>query len=949
MLKLQSVTKTYTSKGVEVKALDGVSITFPASGLVFISGKSGCGKTTLLNVIGGLDGIEQGDIFVQDKNFSEFSPIEYDAYRNTFVGFIFQDYNLLPEFTVEKNIRIAMELQGKQIDEVEFDKLLKDVDIEELKNRKPSELSGGQRQRVAIARALIKNPRIIMADEPTGALDSTTGEQVLETLKKLSNDRLVIVVSHDREFAEKYADRIITLVDGKVASDVSFKEKALAESLVKSENTVFIREGSKLSSTEKDALAEAVYECKKIEIVKNLNYREKEATGEIEHDTSNTQSLRKSKMKLSSSAYLGVKSLTVKPVRLVITIFIAALAFAVFAIFDTLANFSTASVLKNQLKTSLSKTVVTTAEYVVDGDDGDSYSIKLSDEVLSKLENETRGAVKGIYNLSDNTVGSVKQTVPISELSSSDVVVGKKYFANSIIGYIEFDVDEEISSNGRFKDFEYTLVYGEYPQIAYNNGFVVEESLYQVAISTYLAESIIFYLNGEPLNEKVIVEREDLIGATITLNQQSYKIVGLIDCGIIPEKYQTLRQTTPYNEKTKTLMDDYDAYINSGAQKCLFMPNGFLEIYNQVRQAADIFQIGNSSLTVTIKNKGSSKQVESYVFDSSDFNSDNIIFFNEEHEQSAGTVLKDDEILIHHLNLQDLFSVEISKVDSSEKRVYLRNLIAGMENGTAEENRAALKELLTELQLGTSVDSFETTIRQRFKLTGDSTNLDAKIVGVYFGVAPEKYTTSSRYKLMMNKNLMQSLSIYSGQGEYSKILFSGQSARLGVSVIANYLVSENGFALNWYNSSVLELIKNNEMVIRQIADLFLYVALALALFSIFMLYNYISTSISNKKRSVGILRALGAGGKDILFTFLTESLLISAFNGILAVIFAVVGTNFVNAYIATIMNISVKFALFGLRQVCIILIISLLTAILSSALPIFKITKKKPVELIRNS
>jgi ABC-type lipoprotein export system ATPase subunit len=214
MLQLQNVTKIYKTKAGDVKALNGISLTFPDSGLVFITGKSGCGKTTLLNVIGGLDGIDSGEICVQDKKFSSFSATEYDSYRNTFIGFIFQEYNLLPEFTVEKNIKIAMELQGQKTDDEEFEKLLKDVEIDEFRDRNPSELSGGQRQRVAIARALVKHPRIIMADEPTGALDSDTGEQVLETLKKLSKKTLVIVVSHDKEFAEKYADRIIHLVDG---------------------------------------------------------------------------------------------------------------------------------------------------------------------------------------------------------------------------------------------------------------------------------------------------------------------------------------------------------------------------------------------------------------------------------------------------------------------------------------------------------------------------------------------------------------------------------------------------------------------------------------------------------------------------------------------------------------------------------------------------------------
>ena len=281
MLELKNVKKFYHTKAGTVNALDGVSLTFPSSGLIFILGKSGCGKTTLLNVIGGLDGIDEGEISIQDKNFSAFSAKEYDSYRNTVVGFVFQEYNLLSEYTVEYNIKIAMEMQGVPTDEERIDGLLKEFEIEGLRSRKPSELSGGQRQRVAIARALVKSPHIIMADEPTGALDSATGAQVFDTLKKLSKDKLVIVVSHDNEFAERYADRIIRLVDGKIVEDVTFTEKDLQTNVSLQENAVIIKEGAELSFEEKEILAKAVKERKRIEVTERVCFRDKKPTGEV--------------------------------------------------------------------------------------------------------------------------------------------------------------------------------------------------------------------------------------------------------------------------------------------------------------------------------------------------------------------------------------------------------------------------------------------------------------------------------------------------------------------------------------------------------------------------------------------------------------------------------------------------------------------------------------------
>lgn len=168
MIELIHVSKCYHVKGApDVQALDDVSVSFGEKGLVFVLGKSGSGKSTLLNVIGGLDRIDSGEIVIQGKSSKNFTQSEFDSYRNTYLGFIFQEYNILPEFTVGQNISLAFELQGKKATKEELAKILAEVDLTGLEKRKPNELSGGQKQRVAIARALIKNPEVILADEPT--------------------------------------------------------------------------------------------------------------------------------------------------------------------------------------------------------------------------------------------------------------------------------------------------------------------------------------------------------------------------------------------------------------------------------------------------------------------------------------------------------------------------------------------------------------------------------------------------------------------------------------------------------------------------------------------------------------------------------------------------------------------------------------------------------------
>lgn len=226
MIELCKVTKTYKSKSGNTPALQGISVKFAETGLNFILGKSGCGKSTLLNLIGGLDRPTSGTIRIAGQESTSFSESEMDAFRNTSVGFVFQEYNLMENHTVGFNINLALELNGEKADGQRVDAILRklqlvDEDGETFYNRYVNELSGGQKQRVAIARALIKNPNIILADEPTGALDSETGRDIYRLLKDISKDRLVIVVTHDRKGAEEFGDRIIELSDGQIVSDTA--------------------------------------------------------------------------------------------------------------------------------------------------------------------------------------------------------------------------------------------------------------------------------------------------------------------------------------------------------------------------------------------------------------------------------------------------------------------------------------------------------------------------------------------------------------------------------------------------------------------------------------------------------------------------------------------------------------------------------------------------------
>jgi len=221
MLQLKDITKSYPVAGGEVQALKGISVSFRKNEFVSILGASGCGKTTLLNIIGGLDKYTSGDLVIAGKSTKEYKDRDWDTYRNHSIGFIFQSYHLIPHQTILQNVELALTISGVSKSErrARAVEALKKVGLDEKLHVRPNQLSGGQAQRVAIARALINDPEIVLADEPTGALDSKTSVQIMELLKEISRDRLVIMVTHNPELAESYSTRIIRLLDGLVTDD----------------------------------------------------------------------------------------------------------------------------------------------------------------------------------------------------------------------------------------------------------------------------------------------------------------------------------------------------------------------------------------------------------------------------------------------------------------------------------------------------------------------------------------------------------------------------------------------------------------------------------------------------------------------------------------------------------------------------------------------------------
>lgn len=343
MLELKSITKDYVLSDAKVNALKGISVDFREHEFVAILGPSGCGKTTLLNIVGGLDSYTDGDLVIDGISTKEFFSRDWDTYRNQRIGFVFQNYNLIPHLSVLSNVELALTISGvnrKDKRRMSLEALAK-VGLSEQVNKKPLQMSGGQMQRVAIARAIVNNPDIILADEPTGALDSQTSVQVMDILKEISNDRLVIVVTHNPELAQKYATRIITLLDGEVTSDSNpITEEELSELKSKAANpdmtavsTASVEE-VKTDGSDTQINADETADGGKGE---NISDGAMSADG-TPKDNKVKRYKKKSSMSFFTSLALSAKNLVTKKLRTALTVFAGSIGIIGIALVLSISN-----------------------------------------------------------------------------------------------------------------------------------------------------------------------------------------------------------------------------------------------------------------------------------------------------------------------------------------------------------------------------------------------------------------------------------------------------------------------------------------------------------------------------------------------------------------------------------------------------------------------------------
>ncbi len=918
MLETKELVKIYKpKKGVPVTALDKVSLKFGETGMVFLLGKSGSGKSTLLNLLGGLDKYDGGEIIIKGVSSKAFKQKHFDSYRNTYVGFIFQEYNVLDDFTVGANIALAIELQNRKATDNEINEILKEVDLEGFGARKPNELSGGQKQRVAIARALVKNPHIIMADEPTGALDSNTGKQIFDTLKKLSRKKLVIVVSHDREFAENYADRIIELSDGRVISDVEYDADFIENNeneLLFNGNTIEIPEAYHITEQDRKVINEYIENLKGKAVLSingttsNKRFKTTDQSKIVPSDSSAFK-LIKSKLPLKNAFKIGGSSLKYKKIRLAITILLSCISFGLFGLSDTFGAYNHVTTCTNSLVDSKVNYVSVSKSRKV-GKEKNSYwrdyGFYLSNNELNTFREKTNIEMHGIYepynsdlDFSSNINASVK-------FSETEFDIYNTYFS----GFAT--INNEILKGMGFKLLAGALPDGSKDEIA------ISEYVFKIFKKAGYTDGKTTIKNAkgeEVLKYNKVEDYLDILGKYIKINGKSYLITAIIDTDFDLDRYVSLTEKNENKTKAEALVDyilysEFDFASRYSYASVIMTGDGFVD--RLIASEPKISNITKGYLSFYGENYSIDSQ---YIARLSDMKDEKIIWLNDEQK-----TLGDKEIIATTDIIQFYETEGMSETDYENEEQKISGLLKNA------EPLSAFKDY-------------------------------------FFGKdEDERYVNEEGYKVVGfivvdNKSKIKSTivcadSIYNEfadgiDNKYSFAVGSMPKEKEDIRGLVSYCYEQGAdtrFPIQ--NSVTYELDSINE-ALKEVSKIFLYIGIGFALFAALMLSNFIGISISYKAQEIGILRAIGSRSNDVFRIFFAESFIIAMINFVLSSLGVFAATAIINYVIRNQIGILITILTFDLRQIILLLGVSILVAFVASYIPVKRIASKRPIDAIR--
>ncbi len=917
MLEIKNVYKTYSSKnGVTHRALENVSLKFNNNGLIFILGKSGSGKSTLLNLIGGLDNYDRGEIIFNDKSFNSFSESDYDYYRNSCVGFIFQDFNLLNNLTVYENVSLSLDLQDIE-DEERVNNALKEMEVYSIRNRKIDELSGGQMQRVAIARALVKNPNIILADEPTGSLDSETSDAIIAILKKLSKERLVIVVTHNKDLAYENGDRIIEIRDGFILKDLLraslLKNKEISSSVVSS-SLVIVPKNCQVTKDDINELNSKISEKRQdyyllIENDKNrvmsLYPNIKEVINDDKKDTfvpfkyADDTSLNinhvKSNLPLKKSIKFSFSNLKKKKFKLVFTILLSILAVLLTGTASNFTNYSLSKAVGMSIKHDGGKYLEVSS----------SFSLSNDNYTLQNSEIETlKGFNKKItysYDINLPYKFSIVANNVDAQIANDDL------FKNELLkGFL---VCDSITDLG-YKNNNFKIIY-EMENISEND---LTNGVY---ISSIVANTIVKYSKYSMYT--VYNSANDLVGNNIIVKNKKYLVLGVYD---IDDKQSLYKRFKPISDK-----------------------NASAEIRNEYNG------IANNILLRLVVNQSF---FDNYKKQMSSLTSENKVYFETKNLVDAtvgGEDIRNAETL--DINREN---TELYFFDSSWNKRNFRTKIKSLKPNQIFIGKVLFGKITPQ--------TFNKSDAEKMKQNINMFNTSNKYINIQ----------SASYKSTVKKNIYQTInnvevvgvvvlnnpsdtglsSIYISNSKYSELLdnyYRPNRALLKMDGNENYAkmvqsLYDSGFTIN---NKFVKYFLSFDSSIKKYSSLINLVAVIWTIIVAILLYSFMSSSIKDNSKQIGILKALGANKNDIFKIYAVEAIIIGIFTSFFGVLGYYFGGLLLNR-IVTNLFYTFYFAIFipNIITILLMIVLTFLILFISVIIPMLKIKKIKPIDVINN-
>lgn len=979
MLQLKNITKKYIAGEEKVEALRGINIEFRNNEFVSILGPSGCGKTTLLNIIGGLDQYSDGDLIIDERSTKEYKDRDWDTYRNHKVGFVFQSYNLIMHQTVLSNVELALTLSGVSKTERKQRAIdaLKRVGLADQIYKKPNQMSGGQMQRVAIARALVNDPEILLADEPTGALDSVTSVQIMDLLKEIANDRLVIMVTHNPELAEHYSTRIIRLIDGQIINDTDPYTK-----------------------TNDNCEHKVVMSDKKIKKKDKLK--------------------KKNSMSFFTALSLSLNNLMTKKARTALTSFAGSIGIIGIALIlsissglqlyinnvqeDTLSSYPV-SIRKEDvdLGSLISSITSTTGDKTIEHEMDKIYSNVVLYELMNSMINteiiENNLKDFKIYldkNMSNNAITSVvygyDMDLHVYKNDASKVIklnpssFTKDFQIMTGMGGIGMDMDiwSEMmkGKNGEYVnelvENQYQVLDGRWPQ-AYNEVVLVADKNNEI-------NDFVLYMLGFKTEEEINeIIQAAMMGQEIDFSQESWTYDEILNTSfklVLPTDYYKYDS----NSNKWNNMSENDAYM-----KVILQNAEDLKIVGIVKPSDDAVSTSISgsigytyALTEHVINEVNKTDIVKQQLNNSDidiitglpFKTNDVVdlteaekaeafknyvntLFDSEKGELAITILstmsnKELEIQVNSIMatfpnrkaLEDMI-VDLYSQESGMPTDFIRENLAKLSDEELDANvRLALSEQIKktyETQMKEQIGNMTTMQLGEMLVQKLSVSNDAMISEMYDKYMPAQYSDREYEDVLSQLGIIDLDS-----PSYINIYASSFEAKDEIEkLIKDYNDNTEDKNQIQYTDYIKLIMYSVSTIINAISYILIaFVSISLIVSSIMIgIITYIS--VLERTKEIGILRAIGASKKDVSRVFNAETLIVgfaSGMFGIIATLLLNIPINLIVKHLTDINNIAVL----PVAGAIILIIISMGLTLIAGLLPSRLAAKKDPVEALRS-